>query len=146
VTSPSRLLRIVSIDFLDVLLFCFIIRQHRRQISYFKLHVDHGRNEMRWRPGQEASLTPPCSNLRSFGTKCTVLKKVLVTLLGLFGVPIGIRRPGNWVPVAPLSLRIWCGRLKISLSKDAWPRVVHRCCRCTCNRSKLGLDMKLISG
>jgi len=31
---------------------------------------------IRWRPGQEASLAPPCSNLRSFGSKYTVLKKV----------------------------------------------------------------------
>jgi len=31
-----------------------------------------GRNEVRWRPGQEASLALPCSNLRSFGSKCTV--------------------------------------------------------------------------
>jgi len=44
-----------------------------------------GRNEVRWRPGQEANLAPPCSNLRSFGSKCAVLKKVHVTLLGLFG-------------------------------------------------------------
>ena len=34
-------------------------------------------------PG-DISLAPPCSNLRSFGSKCTVLKKVLVTLLWLF--------------------------------------------------------------
>jgi len=34
------------------------------------------RNEFRWRPGQEATLSPPCSNLRSFGSKCTVLQKV----------------------------------------------------------------------
>jgi len=44
-----------------------------------------GRNEVKWRRGQEASLASPCSNLRSFGSKFTVLKKVLVTLLGLFG-------------------------------------------------------------
>jgi len=31
-----------------------------------------GRNEVRWRPRQEVSLTHPCSNLRSFGSKCTV--------------------------------------------------------------------------
>jgi len=37
--------------------------------------------------GQEASLAPPCSNMRSFGSKCTALKKVFVTLLGLYGVP-----------------------------------------------------------
>jgi len=31
-----------------------------------------------------ASLAHPCSNLRSFGSKCTEVKKVLVILLGLF--------------------------------------------------------------
>jgi len=39
-TSPSRLLRIVSTDFLVLRLFSFNIRQHGRQILYFKLHVD----------------------------------------------------------------------------------------------------------
>jgi len=58
------------------------------------------RNEVRWRPGQEACLAPPCLNLKSFGSKCTAVKKVLVTLLGLFGVPMMIRRPGNCAPLA----------------------------------------------
>jgi len=40
VTSPSRLLRIVSTDFLALRLFCFNIRQHGRQILFLKLHVD----------------------------------------------------------------------------------------------------------
>jgi len=44
-----------------------------------------GRNVVRCGPGQEASLVLPCSNLSFFGSKCTVLKKVHVTLLGLFG-------------------------------------------------------------
>jgi len=44
-----------------------------------------GHTEVRWRPGQERSLAPPFSNLRFFGSKCTVLKEVLATLLGLFG-------------------------------------------------------------
>jgi len=44
-----------------------------------------GRNEVRWRPGQEASLAPPCLSLSSFGSKFTVLKKVLATFLGLLG-------------------------------------------------------------
>ena len=35
----------------------------------------------------------PCSNLKSFGSKCTVLKKVFVTLLGLYGAPAVIWRP-----------------------------------------------------
>ena len=52
-----------------------------------------GRNIVRWRRGEEASLAPPCSNVRSFGSKCTVLKKILVTFLGLFGVPRSHRRP-----------------------------------------------------
>jgi len=43
-----------------------------------------GRNEVRWRPVLQASLAPPCLNLKSFGSKCTSSKKVLVTLLGLF--------------------------------------------------------------
>jgi len=62
---------------------------------YCKTYQTQGRKEARWRPGQEASLAPPCSNLMSFGSKYTVLKKVLATLLGLFGVPAVIRYPGN---------------------------------------------------
>jgi len=67
-----------------------------------------GRNEVRWRPGQEASLAPPCSKLRSFGSKCTVLMKVLVTLLGLFGAPPIDSAPGELCPpcLSP-SLRLW---------------------------------------
>jgi len=62
------------------------------------------RNEIGWRPGQEASLVPPCSYLRSFGNKCTVLNNVLVTLLGLFGNPAVIRRPPHWFD-APIVTR-----------------------------------------
>jgi len=40
VTSPSRLLPIVSTDFLALRWFCFNMRQHGRQILHFKLHVD----------------------------------------------------------------------------------------------------------
>jgi len=39
-TSPSRLLRIMSTDFLALRLFCFSIRQRGRQIIQFKLDVD----------------------------------------------------------------------------------------------------------
>ena len=42
---------------------------------------------------------PPCSKLRSFGSKCTALKKVLATSLGLIGP--AIRRPGYCAPVPP---------------------------------------------
>jgi len=33
-----------------------------------------GLNEVRWRPGQETSSAPPCSSLKSFGTKCAVVE------------------------------------------------------------------------
>jgi len=62
-----------------------------------------GRNQVRWRPGQEAILAPPCSNLKSFRSKCTVLMKVLVTMLGLLGAPIVIRRSGIVPPWPPRS-------------------------------------------
>jgi len=57
-----------------------------------------GSNEVRWRPGQEASLAPACSNLWSFESKFTVLKKILVTLLGLFGDPSRDSAPGELRP------------------------------------------------
>ena len=47
----------------------------------FKSVTMKGRNEVSWPPGQKASLEPVCSNLRSFGTKCTVLKKVVGILI-----------------------------------------------------------------
>jgi len=64
-----------------------------------------GRNEDGLRPGQEASLACPCSNLRSFGSKCTVWKKMLGTLLGLFCAPCSISAPPEWFgtrEIAPL--------------------------------------------
>jgi len=51
------------------------------------MSLQQGCNEHRLRPGQEASLAPPCSNVRSFGRKFTVIKKVIVKLLGIFGGP-----------------------------------------------------------
>jgi len=39
-SNISRLLRIVSTDFLALSLFCFNIHQHGRQILYFNIHVD----------------------------------------------------------------------------------------------------------
>ena len=68
---------------------------------------DQGRNEVKRRPGQKANLAPQYSNLRSFGSNSTLLKKVIVTLLGLFGSsrshsshPRVIQRPGNGAPLA----------------------------------------------
>ena len=63
------------------------------------MEARQGRNEVKWRLGQEASLAHPCSRLRSFGSKCTILEEILVTLLELFGAPVVIWRPhGNSSP------------------------------------------------
>ena len=60
-----------------------------------------GRNKARRRLGQETSLTPSCSNLRSFGSKYNVLKEVLMTLLWLFG-PRSDSAPGELCLLSPL--------------------------------------------
>ena len=60
-----------------------------------------GRNVVSWHPGQGTILAPSRSSLRSFGSECAALKKVLMTLLGIFGAPIVIRRPGNCAPLTP---------------------------------------------
>jgi len=60
---------------------------------------------------------PPCENLRSFGSKCTVLKKVLVILLGLFAPhPQWFGARGVVPPCRP-SLRPWFGRIVLSLPR-----------------------------
>jgi len=63
-----------------------------------------GRTEFRWHLGQETRLASPCSSLSFFGSKCTVLKKVLATLLGLltFGRPRSDSAPGALCPLSPL--------------------------------------------
>jgi len=45
------------------------------------------RNEDKWCLVQEPTLAPPYLNLRSYGSKFTVLKEVFVTLLESFGAP-----------------------------------------------------------
>jgi len=62
-----------------------------------------GHTEVRWSLQQETRLAPPCSNLRPFGSKCTVLKTKLVSLLGLFSAQ---------VIVPPLSLHHWYNTLR----------------------------------
>jgi len=76
-----------------------------------------GRNEVTWRPGQEASLAPPYSHLRSFGSKCIEESRLTCDIVRTFRcssqsfcapcsdlAPHSIRRSGNCVPL-PLSLR-----------------------------------------
>jgi len=78
--------------------------------------VQQRRNEVRWRPGQEASFAPPCSSLRSFESKYTALKKALVILLGFSAPPAVavIRRPhsdstaGELCPLPPLVTTLQC--------------------------------------
>jgi len=67
-----------------------------------KVGKHQGRNEVWWRPGKEVSLASPCSNLRSSVSKCTVLKNVLVTVLGFFGATRSDSAPGELLPLAPL--------------------------------------------
>jgi len=52
------------------------------------------RNEVRWHPGQETSLVPICSNPRSLGRKCTVLKDLWHCW--------DLSAPGELFPLAPL--------------------------------------------
>ena len=52
-------------------------------------------------PGARSKFGALCSNLRCFESKFTVLKKVFVTLLGLFGAPVVILHPENCVPLSP---------------------------------------------
>jgi len=55
-----------------------------------------------WHRGQETSLAPPGSNLRSFGRKCTALKKKTCDIVGTFGCS-SVSRPGDCAPlVTPL--------------------------------------------
>ena len=64
-----------------------------------------GRNKVRWHTGQESSFAPPFSNLSSFGSKCTVLKKYLRYCWDFPAPPTVIRRPGNWTPLPPVTPR-----------------------------------------
>ena len=82
------------------------------------LSTRQGRSEVRRPPGQEASLAPTCSNLRSFGTECTGIEESACDIIGTFRCPHShlapftvIRRPhsdsapGELYHLAPRSLR-----------------------------------------
>ena len=59
---------------------------------------------------RKKKFSAPYLNLRSYGSKFTVLKEVFVTLLEIFGAPSVIRRPhsdlGAWGIVPPLHLLV----------------------------------------
>jgi len=85
------------------------------------LSITQGRNKVRWQEasfwvsfvppcsaivGARSKFVPTCSNLRSFGSKCTVLKEVRVMLLEIFGPPCSHSAPHiDWATrnCAPLS-------------------------------------------
>jgi len=62
---------------------------------------DQGRNEDGWRPGQEASLVPHVWRNWGLSEANLLLKKVPVTLLGLFGAPRSDSTPGELRPPYP---------------------------------------------
>ena len=69
-----------------------------------------GRNEVKWRPGQDTSLAPLCSNLSSFGSKCAVEEStwdIVETFLRprSDSAPHNDLAPGGLCPPSPLSLR-----------------------------------------
>jgi len=53
-------------------------------------------------PGARNKFATPCSNLRSFGSKCTVLKKSAHDIVGIFWAPRSDSVPGELCPLAPL--------------------------------------------
>jgi len=70
--------------------------------------VQERRNKVRWHLGQEISLPPLC--LRSFGSKCTVLKKVLYVIVGTFSPPAVIWRPENSAPLPLVTSLVLCDK------------------------------------
>jgi len=80
--------------------------------------VTKGRTEVRLGPGKETSLAPPYLNLRSFGSKCTALKKNLRHCWD-FLAPLNDSAPGHCAPlVTPL---VWHYRDNLAALKLAEP-------------------------
>ena len=75
-------------------------RHADRDVIFCTPH-NQGRTEVRWRPGQGRRLAPPCSNLTSYGSKCTVLRKVLRPCWD-FSAPLSHSAPGALCPLDPL--------------------------------------------
>ena len=88
-----------------------------------------GCNEVRWRPEQEASLAPPCSSLRSFGSIMYCFEKRTGDIFGTsrrpplwFGVsrsdsaPHNNSAPRELCPPCPPSLCPWLSLRTVSMS------------------------------
>ena len=67
------------------------------------MQYNQGRNEVRWRPGQETSLAPPCSNLRSFGSKSA---ESTCDIVRTFQRPNNDSAPGELRPPCSPSLHL----------------------------------------
>jgi len=106
--------------------------------------IVQGRNEVRWRLGQEVSLASPCSNLRSFGNKCTVLKSAC-DIVVTFWPPTVIRGKRNCASFPPW-LRFWCYAIKIGRlsenKKISSPMVMNVWSMNICNfQTQYGMDL-----
>ena len=105
------------------------------------------RNGVRWRPEQETSLAPPCSNLRSFGRKRTVLKKILVTWLGLFDGPRSDSTPRELCPRFPPRSRAEFSKSQSGLTFVAMsPTSFGERQFCLCNKAHKSIKSILFSG
>jgi len=86
--------------------------------------VHQGRKDVRWRQGQETSLASPCSNVWSYGAN-ELLKKVLLTLLRLFGDPSESTLPEWFGPLGNCALlalpRFVPGVHAVTHSSFTWP-------------------------
>ena len=82
----------------------------RKFCCFFSVCGNRGVTGLDGARAKKASLAPPCSNLRSFGSKSTVLKKVLVTFLEVFGAR----------GIVPPSLRPWAGNISHPRNPCRW--------------------------
>jgi len=103
--KPDNVQTFVNLHICPIMFFCRLytfftksVPAHRGAGQFWAqldlLNGEQGRNEVRWRQGQETSLPPLCSQMRFFGSKCTELKAIRVTLLRL-------PAPGQSFPLAP---------------------------------------------
>jgi len=76
---------------------------YRSQIDSGCKSSDQGRNEVTWRPGQEESLAPPVSNMKSFRSKCSLLYwRKCLWYFGIF-----------WHQCKDLVAQLWLGTRRI---------------------------------
>ena len=89
---------------------------HRQAISAFYLFASgHSSNAQAYQgqmaPRAKSRLGARMFEPEFFGSKCTVVKKELGILLGLFGAPRSDLAPGELCPCPP-SLRLWSNEIQ----------------------------------